>query len=122
MAEIGTRSNLTYTICDVADFCKTPPQGVAMKFDEIYHLASVVGPAGVLAHAGKIVKQIISDLYYLIELALNCGRAFSGCLDQRSLRRGAGGLLLGNDVENNNAEDLRAIGIMLWENSRGKSR
>lgn len=33
------------------------------RFDEIYHLASVVGPVGVLEHAGKIIKSIVNDTY-----------------------------------------------------------
>lgn len=38
-------------------------------FDVIYHLASVVGPAGVLEHAGYIVESIVTDTYKMIRLA-----------------------------------------------------
>jgi nucleoside-diphosphate-sugar epimerase len=38
-------------------------------FDEIYHLASVVGPVGVLTHAGRIVESVVNDTYRMIALA-----------------------------------------------------
>ncbi len=41
------------------------------KFDEIYHLASFVGPAGVLLHGGKMIGQIITDAYRMIDAAQN---------------------------------------------------
>lgn len=34
--------------------------GPGRAFDEIYHLASVVGPAGVLRHAGDIARSIVN--------------------------------------------------------------
>jgi UDP-glucose 4-epimerase len=40
--------------------------------DEIYHLASPVGPAGVLKHAGEIVRQIVDSTYAVIDMALRC--------------------------------------------------
>lgn len=43
------------------------------QFDEIYHLASPVGPAGVLQHAGEMVRQIVHDTYALMDLARRCG-------------------------------------------------
>jgi UDP-glucose 4-epimerase len=39
-------------------------------FDAIFHLASVVGPAAVLKHAGHITESIVSDTYRMIRLAL----------------------------------------------------
>lgn len=39
------------------------------KLDEIYHLASPVGPVGVLAHAGNMVREIADTTYAVIELA-----------------------------------------------------
>lgn len=39
-------------------------------FDMILHLASPVGPVGVLKHSGKIAEYIISDIYWAIEGAL----------------------------------------------------
>jgi nucleoside-diphosphate-sugar epimerase len=43
------------------------------KFDEIYHLASVVGPAGVLQYAGDIAHSIIATEKVTTELALEHG-------------------------------------------------
>lgn len=39
-------------------------------FDEIYHLASVVGPAGVLKHSGEIARTVVTSGEAVIELAL----------------------------------------------------
>src|SRR5262245_14976883 len=38
-------------------------------FDVIYHLASVVGPAGVLKHEGFITQSIVRDTYAMAQLA-----------------------------------------------------
>lgn len=43
------------------------------EYDEIYHLASPVGPAGILPHSGNIVKAVVDDTYGLIQLALRTG-------------------------------------------------
>jgi len=40
------------------------------EFDMILHLASPVGPAGILKHSGKIADLIISDIYWAINGAL----------------------------------------------------
>ena len=37
------------------------------KFDLILHLASPVGPVGVLKHAGNMAKIILEDIYWVIE-------------------------------------------------------
>lgn len=42
----------------------------AHRFDEIYHLASVVGPAGVLKHSGEIARQVVTSGEAVVELAL----------------------------------------------------
>lgn len=39
------------------------------SIDEIYHLASPVGPAGVLKHAGEITRQIVESTYAVLDLA-----------------------------------------------------
>lgn len=69
LEDLGPRPNLSYSLCSIEEFYK---RGIKTKWDKIYHLASVVGPAGVLPHAGKIVKSIVDDTYYLIEIALKC--------------------------------------------------
>lgn len=57
----------TYDKCSVEQYVGKARTGA--KFDEIYHLASVVGPVGVLQHAGKIAKSIIDDTYRVVDLA-----------------------------------------------------
>lgn len=52
----------------VADF---KPHG--QVYDEIYHLASPVGPAGVLNYAGRMGPMIIADTYKMAQLALEQG-------------------------------------------------
>ncbi|MBF0319643.1 MAG: NAD-dependent epimerase/dehydratase family protein [Nitrospirae bacterium] len=65
--ELGARNNLTYEICTIEDYNKKQNN---TKWDQIYHLASVVGPAGVLKYAGDIIKSIVMDTYILMDLAL----------------------------------------------------
>ena len=43
------------------------------SFDSIFHLASVVGPAAVLNHAGHITESIARDTYAVIRLAQRSG-------------------------------------------------
>lgn len=42
-------------------------------FDEIYHLASVVGPAGVLQHSGTMARSIVMSGEAVIQIALQHG-------------------------------------------------
>ena len=66
LEEIGNPDRLTYDLATVQDYCKN---SFDKPVDEIYHLASVVGPAGVLPHIGRIIQSIINDTYSLIRLA-----------------------------------------------------
>lgn len=61
---------LTYTVTGMETFCRSR---VGDPYDEIYHLASVVGPAGVLPHAGRIAASIVNDTMAVANLALSCG-------------------------------------------------
>ncbi len=67
LAEIGYPKNLTYTIKSIA---QAFPALKKEHFDQVYHLASVVGPAGVLSHAGRIVQAIVDETYRIMDLAL----------------------------------------------------
>jgi UDP-glucose 4-epimerase len=63
----GYRDRLTWDLCSIAEWFS---QGSRDRgWDEIYHLASVVGPVGVLQHAGRIIKSVVDDTYLLMELA-----------------------------------------------------
>ncbi len=59
---------LTYDAVSVEEFF-TKTKG-AKQFAEIYHLASVVGPVGVLKHGGNIVRSVVRDTYLLIDYCL----------------------------------------------------
>lgn len=52
-------------ICDILDV--RWDQWGETKFDLILHLASPVGPVGVLKHSGKMGRIIIDDIYWAIE-------------------------------------------------------
>ncbi len=67
LAELGPPANLSYDIEPVAEFSRRDLTGA---FDEIYHLASRVGPAGVLPHAGQIAASIVGDAAAISALAL----------------------------------------------------
>ncbi len=67
--DLPQNSFLTYDICKVADYLRNGPE----EFDVILHLASVVGPAGVLKHGGRIVSSIVDDTYALADYALEYG-------------------------------------------------
>jgi UDP-glucose 4-epimerase len=71
LRRLGCPQTLTFHRMTVAAFCKltTCDRHGANRFDEIYHLASVVGPVGVLAHAGHITASVVTDTYRMIELA-----------------------------------------------------
>jgi UDP-glucose 4-epimerase len=44
----------------------------ARSYDQIFHLASVVGPAAVLNHSGYITESIVRDTYVVVRLAKQC--------------------------------------------------
>lgn len=67
LKELGESGNLTYTIATVNTFCA---HHATSAYDEIYHLASIVGPAGVLPHGGRIVYSIVHDTYALMDMAI----------------------------------------------------
>jgi UDP-glucose 4-epimerase len=59
---------MTYDTVSVEEFftkTKSPKE-----FAEIYHLASVVGPVGVIKHGGNIVRSVVRDTYLLIDYCL----------------------------------------------------
>ena len=65
--QLPNQDLLTYDICSVREFFA---RGEVSHFDEIYHLASVVGPVGVLKHGGRILQNMASDAYDLVDYAL----------------------------------------------------
>jgi len=68
LLELGQPPNLSYDICTIEDFCRN--QARTAEYEEIYHLASPVGPAGILKLAGRMIKTIVDDAYLLMDLAM----------------------------------------------------
>jgi len=68
LKEIPNTKNLTYDLISIQYFFKKIK--CKDRYDEIYHLASPVGPAGVLKFAGKMIKTVVDDIYLLMEMAL----------------------------------------------------
>ena len=69
LEELEGGEALTYEISTVEEYFRQGPE----DFDTIIHLASIVGPAGVLAHGGRIVASIVEDTYRLADYALERG-------------------------------------------------
>lgn len=67
LTQIGNPSNLSYDLITVDQFFNQSDVGY---WDEIYHLASPVGPAGVLKHAGKMIQEVVRDVYLIIDYCL----------------------------------------------------
>jgi UDP-glucose 4-epimerase len=70
LRDIDPVGHATFSIMNIDTFCHENSSG---NWDEIYHLASVVGPAGVLPHAGRIAASIINDSASIANLALRGG-------------------------------------------------
>jgi len=45
------------------------PYLINRSVQEVYHLASPVGPVGVLAYAGQIVREVVNSTYAVVQLA-----------------------------------------------------
>jgi nucleoside-diphosphate-sugar epimerase len=59
----ANKPNLSYTLSSVETFFAMIKDRDPYKFDQVYHLASIVGPGGVLPFTGRIAKHIIDDSY-----------------------------------------------------------
>lgn len=69
LRDLPNTSALSFDLCSVADYFAEGPD----DFDFIIHLASIVGPAGVLEHGGRIVSSVVDDTYLLADYALERG-------------------------------------------------
>lgn len=69
--DLGHQPGLTYSIETVETYCRSFKSN-EQRYDEIYHLASVVGPAGVLPHAGRIAASIINDTLAVADITMRC--------------------------------------------------
>ena len=70
LSRVAAEERLTYDVMSVGDFFARP---ALPKFDKIYHLASIVGPVGVLDYGGRIVQSMVSDMYAIAEYCMNEG-------------------------------------------------
>jgi nucleoside-diphosphate-sugar epimerase len=61
------KARLSYDLCSVEEFCA---RSTRPRFDQIYHLASVVGPVGVLRHGGRIAGMMVNDTARVAALAM----------------------------------------------------
>ena len=68
LKSFAEKDNLSYEITSIQDYFN---KGFSEKWDQIYHLASPVGPAGVLQHSGKMVREVIEDAYLLIDYSIS---------------------------------------------------
>jgi UDP-glucose 4-epimerase len=66
LSELPNTERLSYDVTTVREYLSQGPA----QFDTIFHLASVVGPAGVLRHGGRIISAIVDDTYALADYAL----------------------------------------------------
>ncbi len=64
--ELGQPDNLEYCLTSIVNFKAAFGH---IHYDEIYHLASPVGPAGVLRHAGDMIKMVVEDVYTVMFIA-----------------------------------------------------
>ena len=64
------RAGFSYDICAVEEYFRRPDRP---RFDEVYHLAAVVGPVGVLKHSGEILRRTVNDTYAVSDYALRVG-------------------------------------------------
>lgn len=69
LGELPDTSRLTYDVCSVAEYFEAD----VGDFDAIIHLASPVGPAGVLKHGGRLVSAVIDDTYLLADYSIARG-------------------------------------------------
>lgn len=71
LSVIGNPKNLTYDICTIDEYFRRESVPV---YNEIFHLASPVGPAGVLKHAGNMVRDVVRDNYTIMDYCIkhNC--------------------------------------------------
>lgn len=69
------------------------------KYDYIYHLASPVGPAGVLNYAGKMGPMVVNDAYKLAKIALDMGAKLLDVSTSEVYGRDPGGIPQKEDID-----------------------
>jgi len=67
LGQLGQSDRVSYDLCTVKEFFSRKNLPV---FNEVYHLASVVGPVGVLKHGGRILQSTVDDSYAVADYCL----------------------------------------------------
>jgi UDP-glucose 4-epimerase len=70
LRQLRGRERVTYDICSMGEYFA---RADLPRYDEIYHLASVVGPVGVLKHAGRILRMMADDTYAVADYCIATG-------------------------------------------------
>jgi UDP-glucose 4-epimerase len=70
LAELGDHAGLRHVEGDITEVAADGDLGAV---DEIYHLASFVGPAGILSHGGRIARQLVGAASAVAALAQRRG-------------------------------------------------
>lgn len=69
-SRVPNRERLTWDICAVQDYFV---RNDLPDYEEVFHLANVVGPVGVLQHAGDIVRKTVDDTYAIADFVVSKG-------------------------------------------------
>lgn len=96
---LGGAKPLTFDICTVLQYCRRMKKSKPPRFDGIFHLAAVVGPVGVLAHAGNISGMMIEDMRAIADLALRIGAKIVDVSTSEVYGGGRDGLCTENDTK-----------------------
>jgi UDP-glucose 4-epimerase len=69
-AQVPHKECLTWDICTVKEYFQ---RSNIPAYHEVFHLANVVGPVGVLKHAGDIVRRTVEDTYAISDFVASAG-------------------------------------------------
>lgn len=87
--QVDRPQRLSYTINPVHEFIA---HAEPHAWTQIYHLASPVGPAGILKHAGEMIRTVVRDGYALIDYCRKGGSRLLDVSTSEIYGGGVGGL------------------------------
>jgi UDP-glucose 4-epimerase len=71
-SQVPNAGHLSWNICTVKEYFQ---RSSLPLYNEVFHLANVVGPVGVLKHAGEILRKTVEDTYAVADyVSANGGR------------------------------------------------
>lgn len=68
--QLNDAKRLTFSFMSVRDYFGRPLDGKEVVFDEIYHLASVVGPVMLIERGGRILGDMVADTYTILDYCI----------------------------------------------------